>query len=586
MRPSIGRPSVGRQSSVGVGRLSTGTNYNRWSVASSSVRRPSMAPNKKSTKEEDICGLMRFFDDQGVQFNYSERSLKNPQLNDFRTWLEFIVKCIDPNYKAEKEIEKTMPALFSVLHYPYVIKPSMCMTVNSPHNWPFFLKALHWLTKVATRPQKAYRNEEDDNAYVVSYVIHCCNLPEGEDIQPTYEIFKELIVESESQTEEEKEVEELRQKMVDLKYSIELEEKAVCSNEAEKATQMKKKENMEREVEEKKEKMNALVVEKENIIAEHNNLTEKVETHCQEIDELKNKIKAQPMTADEARALLKRRTQLRQDIHDKKSEAEKLRKAHTDTQSNYQKTNHTKLGQFKKFASDLASMAREVGVQAELVDQLETALFGKAKDVLNTEGMSGAVAQSFQTMIRSINKGIKAKIETLGLGSLEEKIMGQRNQNEDLQVKIKMTREGYEMDLENDRTRTKEFERAVQESRDIYESIKNECGIVNEKSIELERACKTEERTKSQLVAEQATAISTMKNIDMLAKDFYTEVYSEVVRINEEIQKLCQIEGKLEQKAKFRIDELKTVTNNIKKIQKAHRVLLETKPNENVNFLP
>ncbi|CAD5231534.1 unnamed protein product [Bursaphelenchus xylophilus] len=580
------RPSIGRQS-VGMGRLSTGAEFSRFSVQSSSARRPSIAASRKPTKEEDIQGLMRFFEQRNASFNYSEKSLRNPQLNEFRTWLEFILKCIDKNFKAEREIEKSLPQIFLTLNYPYVIKPSMCITVNSPHNWPSFLKALHWLTKVAEGNNTSNQQKSDQSAYITAYTIHCCRLNEGEDPADVYKAFSEMIVDAEAQTEEERELEELNQRLAELRETIALEETAVSSAESEKSTQSKRNEQAERDAESKRNVLNKLVNEKNTVGSDRQSLTEKVESHNQEAEDLKKKIEAQPMTPEEASALLKRRAQLREEINEKKDEADALNKKHTEKQNQFQKISQEKQNQFKKLASELGGMAREVRVSPDTITQFELSLFGKNRDQLNTDGMSGNVAHSYQTLIRAISEGIRNKITELGLENLEKQINKCANDNENIQVNLKMAREGYELDLESDKRRTGEYERLLQESREQYEAVKTEQNTFDDNVMEKESRIKGAERIKNTLLHERMTASTDLNKIEEQKIQLLEEVVPIICRVHEEIEKLGQSKAKWEQVVKNHLNGFKKIVENIKEIEKAIESLNKGDPfSDKTNFLP
>lgn len=87
----------------------------------------------------------------------SQQQLMCPPSKDFFYMLEFCLRLLDPSFafKDPKKPEEETPVLFKALKYPFGMSARSLSSVGTPHAWPNFLAALHWLVEALSYHETA-----------------------------------------------------------------------------------------------------------------------------------------------------------------------------------------------------------------------------------------------------------------------------------------------------------------------------------------------------------------------------------------------------------------------------------------------
>jgi kinetochore protein NDC80 len=96
--------------------------------------------------------LEQYLVDASYEKVLTQQQLMCPPSKDFFCMLEFLLRQIDMNFafKDPKKPEEETPALFKALKYPFGMSSRSLHSVGTPHAWPNFLAALHWLVELLT----------------------------------------------------------------------------------------------------------------------------------------------------------------------------------------------------------------------------------------------------------------------------------------------------------------------------------------------------------------------------------------------------------------------------------------------------
>lgn len=78
----------------------------------------------------------------------SQENLQTPSTKDFQQIFEFLMQCIDRDFKLNPDSLDQIPSLFKSLGYPFGISKSSLMSAGAPHTWPVLLGALSWLREL------------------------------------------------------------------------------------------------------------------------------------------------------------------------------------------------------------------------------------------------------------------------------------------------------------------------------------------------------------------------------------------------------------------------------------------------------
>lgn len=96
--------------------------------------------------------LEQYLVESGYEKVLSQQQLMCPPSKDFFCMFEFLLRRIDLNFafKDPKKPEEETPALFKALKYPFGMSSRSLHSVGTPHAWPNFLAALHWMIELLT----------------------------------------------------------------------------------------------------------------------------------------------------------------------------------------------------------------------------------------------------------------------------------------------------------------------------------------------------------------------------------------------------------------------------------------------------
>lgn len=75
-------------------------------------------------------------------------NLQTPSTKDFQQIFEFLMQCIDRDFKLTNDSLDQIPALLKALGYPFGVSKSSLMSAGAPHTWPVLLGALSWLREL------------------------------------------------------------------------------------------------------------------------------------------------------------------------------------------------------------------------------------------------------------------------------------------------------------------------------------------------------------------------------------------------------------------------------------------------------
>lgn len=115
--------------------------------------------------------LEQYLVDNQYEKPLSQQTLMCPPSKEFFYMLEFLMLRIDAAFafKDPKKPEEETPALFKAIKYPFGMSSRSLHSIGTPHAWPSFLAALHWLVELLNYHENAqmYRQavlEDDPNS--------------------------------------------------------------------------------------------------------------------------------------------------------------------------------------------------------------------------------------------------------------------------------------------------------------------------------------------------------------------------------------------------------------------------------------
>jgi kinetochore protein NDC80 len=107
---------------------------------------------------QTVHRLMDFLDSHDYPHKQlaAENLMNGPSNKDFQLVFEFLIQCIDRDFKLHVEskdgkvetLGDQIPPLFKQLGYPYVLSKSILQSAGAPTTWPQLLGALNWLREL------------------------------------------------------------------------------------------------------------------------------------------------------------------------------------------------------------------------------------------------------------------------------------------------------------------------------------------------------------------------------------------------------------------------------------------------------
>uniref|UniRef100_A0AC34FDP4 Kinetochore protein NDC80 n=1 Tax=Panagrolaimus sp. ES5 TaxID=591445 RepID=A0AC34FDP4_9BILA len=263
---------------------------------------------------EEQKGIIRDF----LQEKHSQldpKCLTSPTTNQFHALFEFIYSHLDPDYQVSSStIKDEFPQIMKSLKYPLQIKVSTMQSVSSGTSWPYLLDALGYLvnfvTKVETMNVMSLLGDEgsDSNRFLsYEYFTKCFNKQKAghvteDGFAAEYKNFRESVMQNENIDEAEEIAKEklaMEEELAELKKECLQEE---CRElEKEKAVYEKDNKALKTYLEDANACRTARLAEDkklQEIINEKEALLKKIHD---EIDQKRQKINNQPISAQKAR---------------------------------------------------------------------------------------------------------------------------------------------------------------------------------------------------------------------------------------------------------------------------------------------
>ena len=96
--------------------------------------------------------LEQYLVENGYEKPLTQQQLMCPPSKDFFYMFEFLLRRVDVTFafKDAKKMEEETPVLFKALKYPFGMSARSLHSVGTPHAWPTFLAALHWMVELLT----------------------------------------------------------------------------------------------------------------------------------------------------------------------------------------------------------------------------------------------------------------------------------------------------------------------------------------------------------------------------------------------------------------------------------------------------
>jgi kinetochore protein NDC80 len=322
--------------------------------------------NEKSFQHDCIRKLTAYLTTHGYNVAISTKLLAAPSSKEVLNIVQFLFHQLDPGFKFAAKLEEDVPMMFKRVGYPSQISKSALYAAGSPHTWPGLLAALAWLVDLLVYQEKKETADSesapfDDNGLKLQLEYFnrsydCYLNGDDDECERLDTIFKQQFEDIKVQLDDKKQkleslVTEVQNKLQALKKEpsalmIQQSKKAVYLSDITKFDHINSNlqcglQAAEKKQEERKQELLAMKMEREAILAE--------------IEELRQKIAVQHLNSIDVERMRKEKDVMETNLHQVQNRVHELREAALDNEVQAS----TKLKELQQIAVDFTKQANK-----------------------------------------------------------------------------------------------------------------------------------------------------------------------------------------------------------------------------------